>query len=158
MSTPAPNVDKTPGGAALTELVLLVFQLDGALMEAAEKIASPAGLTAARWRVLGAVLAQPRTISGIAREMGLARQSVQRLSDALVEDGLLAMIDNPGHKSARLATPTPEGRAAIANLSGRQSRWANAVSASIDVRALEAQARQLKQLIALVEEHHASIV
>ncbi len=126
-------------------------------MDAADKIAAPAGLTAARWRVLGAVLSEPRTVADIARNMGLARQSVQRLSDALVAEGLLTMNDNPAHKTARLATPTPSGRAAIANLSDRQTRWANLIGAGFDIQSLDEHMRVLKHLIASVEENHASI-
>ncbi|NHZ66943.1 MarR family winged helix-turn-helix transcriptional regulator [Massilia genomosp. 1] len=157
MTTQSPCIKKTPAGTALTEIVLLVFRLDGALMDAAEKIAAPAGLTAARWRVLGAVLSEPRTVADIARNMGVARQSVQRLSDALVAEGLLTMNDNPAHKTARLATPTPSGRVAIANLSDRQTRWANLIGAGFDIQSLDEHMRVLKHLIASVEKNHASI-
>ena len=75
-----------------------------------------AGLTAAWWQVLGAVLAEPLTVAGIARDMGITRQSVQRIADILAERGLARYLPNPAHRRAKLLTPTGEGRAAIARI------------------------------------------
>ncbi|WP_416048283.1 MarR family winged helix-turn-helix transcriptional regulator [Cupriavidus basilensis] len=122
------RVDKTEAGVILTDIVLKVFRLEGGFMAAAEQIAAPAGLTAARWRVLGAVLHEHRTVAEIGRFMGLTRQSVQRLADVLVGEGLAMFLDNPSHKSAKLLAPTPAGHSAVALLATRQAAWANAVS------------------------------
>src|SRR5215831_14660618 len=83
------------GGAALTELILLVFRLNGRLLEAAEAMAAAGGLTAARWQVLGGVLDEPRSVSAVARRMGLTRQSVQRLANVLVAEGFARWEPNP---------------------------------------------------------------
>src|SRR2546430_11035522 len=100
-------------------------------------MAKPAGLTAAWWQVLGAVLPGPLPVAGIAREMGLARQSVQRIADLLVEKGLAAYEPNPAHRRAKLLRPTQHGLDAIAALGDAQHRWANAVAATIDSDKLE---------------------
>ncbi len=82
-----------------------------------------AGLAAAWWHVLGAVLGEPLPVAGIAREMGLTRQSVQRVADILVERGLAEYRDNPAHRRAKLLAPTDEGRAAIGRIGpGRGDR------------------------------------
>ncbi|HZE50404.1 MAG TPA: helix-turn-helix domain-containing protein, partial [Jatrophihabitantaceae bacterium] len=109
-------LDRTGAGDALTELVVKTFRLHGLFLEAAEQIARPAGLTAAWWQVLGAVLDQPRSVAGIAREMGLARQSVQRVADLLAGRGLVEYRPNPAHQRAKLVAPTSAGRAAIDSL------------------------------------------
>lgn len=101
---------------AFTELVLRTFRLNGELLQLADKLAKPAGLTAAWWQVLGAVLRQPLTVSGVAREMGLTRQSVQRIADLLVREGFADYRPNPDHARAKLLTPTPQGWQAIAAL------------------------------------------
>lgn len=142
---------KTDCAAVLTEIVLLVFRLEAGFMEAAEQISAPAGLTAARWKVLGAVLAEARTVAEIGRVMGLARQSVQRLADILVEEELAAYADNPHHRASRLLTPTKRGRAAIARLAERQARWANTVSQRFSSKQLSACRDTLRQLIDDVE-------
>ena len=97
----------------LSGVALTTFRLNGQVLELAEGLARPAGLTAASWQVLGAVLPAPLTVAGIAREMGITRQSVQRTADLLVGRGLAAYADNPAHRRAKLVTPTPEGLAAV---------------------------------------------
>jgi DNA-binding MarR family transcriptional regulator len=145
-----PN-EKTEAARLLTEIVLLTFRLESGFIEAADKISAPAGLTAARWKVLGAVLYEKRSVAEIGRVMGLARQSVQRLADILVAEGLARYEDNPAHKSAKLLTPTTEGRGRIASLSGRQTAWANKVSAGIDPLALTKTRDMLMRLVYHVE-------
>ncbi|WP_431986527.1 MarR family winged helix-turn-helix transcriptional regulator [Streptomyces griseoflavus] len=71
------------------------------------------GLSAARWQVLGAVLGEPLPVSGIARAMGITRQSVQRVADLLVDGGLAEYRPNPAHRRAKLLAPTEEGLAAV---------------------------------------------
>ncbi len=119
---------RTPEGDALTELVLAVFRLNGNFLKAAESIAVPVGLTAARWQVIGAVIEAPGTVADVARKMGLARQSVQRVADVLVADGMLEYCDNPAHKRAKLIQITERGRSAIARIAPRQHRWADVTS------------------------------
>ena len=97
----------------LSGVALTTFRLNGQVLDLAEDLARPAGLTAASWQVLGAVLPAPLTVAGIAREMGITRQSVQRTADLLVGRGLAAYADNPAHRRAKLVTPTPEGLTAV---------------------------------------------
>lgn len=98
---------------ALSRTALGVFRLNGQFLSVSEKLAEPAGLTAAWWQVLGAVLPEPLPVAGIARVMGITRQSVQRIADLLVREGLAAYETNPAHRRAKLLAPTEAGRAAI---------------------------------------------
>ncbi|MEV8586641.1 MarR family transcriptional regulator [Streptomyces sp. NPDC051180] len=98
---------------ALSRTALGVFRLNGQFLAVSEKLAEPAGLTAAWWQVLGAVLPEPLPVAGIARVMGITRQSVQRIADLLVRDGLAAYEPNPAHRRAKLLAPTEAGRAAV---------------------------------------------
>ncbi|MDT0616081.1 MarR family winged helix-turn-helix transcriptional regulator [Streptomyces lancefieldiae] len=82
----------------------------------AEELARPAGLTAARWQVLGAVLREPLPVSGVARAMGITRQSVQRVADLLVAHGLAEYRPNPAHRRAKLLAPTGAGLAAVSRI------------------------------------------
>jgi len=127
---------RTEAGDVLTDLVLRTFRLNGRFLEVAERLARPVGLTAAWWQVLGATLGAPLPVSGIARDMGLARQSVQRIADLLVERGLASYRPNPAHRRAKLFEPTDKGRDAIAALAAAQHEWANAVAASVELDAL----------------------
>lgn len=135
---------RTAAGDALTELILRVFRLNGLLLGAAEEMARPAGLTAARWQVLGGVLREPRTVSGIARTMGLTRQSVQRLANALVADGMAEYVPNPAHRRAKLLRPTSAGWAAIEVIRPLQHAFTNRITSEID-------AEELNQAITLID-------
>ena len=131
-ATKADSAAPDDPSVALTDIVLRTFELNGLFLSASERLAKPAGLTPARWQILGAVLAEPLTVSAIARGMGLARQSVQRIADALVEDGLARTLDNPAHRRARLLEPTEEGWARIAVLHETQPLWTRRVAEGID--------------------------
>lgn len=139
---------RTAAGDALTELVVKTFRLNGLFLAAAEQIARPVGLTAAWWQVLGGVLDEPRSVAGIAREMGLARQSVQRIADLLVERGLAEYRPNPAHQRAKLVAPTEAGWAAIRALGGTQHEWANRVAGSVGEAELRSALAAVDALIA----------
>lgn len=100
----------------LSRGALGTFRLNGQFLAVAEELARPAGLTAAWWQVLGAVLGEPLPVSGIARAMGITRQSVQRIADLLVERGLAEYRPNPAHRRAKLLAPTERGRTAISRV------------------------------------------
>lgn len=108
----------------LSDSALLAFRLNGQFLALAEHLAAPAGLTATRWQVLGAVVAEPLPVSQIARDMGITRQSVQRTADLLAHDGLVEYLPNPAHRRAKLVTPTADGRDAMARISPGHARAA----------------------------------
>jgi DNA-binding MarR family transcriptional regulator len=140
----------TGAGDALTDLVIATFRLNGRFMEAGEALAKPAGLTAAWWQVLGAVLREPLPVAGIARDMGLARQSVQRVADLLAERGLAEYRPNPAHKRAKLLAPTEAGLAAIDRLREAQYAWANRVAQAVpeaDIRKAVEVAERLAEVM-----------
>lgn len=97
----------------LSGVALTVFRLNGQVLDVADDLARPAGLTAAWWQVLGAVLGEPLPVAGIARAMGITRQSVQRIADLLVAGGLAEYQPNPAHRRAKLLGPTDAGYDAV---------------------------------------------
>lgn len=143
---------RSPAGDALTDLVIRTFRLNGLFLAAAEHMARPAGLTAARWQVLGAVLRQPLTVSDAARAMGLTRQSVQRLADALVEDGMAEYVDNPRHRRARLLRPTQAGWDAIDVIRPLQHAFTHQVTEQIGADELRQAVAVMDRLIARLED------
>ncbi|MER8507702.1 MarR family transcriptional regulator [Mesorhizobium sp. M0199] len=142
---------RTEAANVFTELVLAVFRMNGSFLDAADRLAAPTGLTAARWQVLGAVLKEPKSVADVARDMGLARQSVQRLADILAAEGLAAYADNPAHRRAKLLSITDAGRAAVKNIGTRQHVWANRVSEGMDADALKSSLDLLRTLTERVE-------
>src|SRR6266536_108943 len=122
---------RTPAGDAFTELLGQVIGLTRRFTTVGEALAKPAGQTLARWLVLEAVQDAPATVAQIARALHLARQSVQRLADVLVRDGLTAYQDNPAHRRAKLVRLTPPGRSALRTIQAAQRAWADALGADL---------------------------
>ncbi|WP_330317424.1 MarR family winged helix-turn-helix transcriptional regulator [Streptomyces platensis] len=128
MSGPRNDASPAPEGPEAPELLsrtaLAVFRLNGQFLSVADGLARPGGLTAAWWQVLGAVLPEPLSVAGIARVMGITRQSVQRIADLLVARGLAVYRPNPAHRRAKLLAPTEEGRAAVARIAPGHGEFA----------------------------------
>ena len=121
---------RTRDGEAFTNLVLEVFRLNGLLLAAGDRLAEPAGLTAARWQVLGVADHGPAPVANVARIMGLTRQTVQTTADALERDGFVEYRNNPHHRRAKLIVLTDKGRAALRQVEARQAEWAGRLGAS----------------------------
>lgn len=112
--------------APLTDLIVETFRLNGRLLAAGDRLVADLGLTSARWQVLGAIAASPvpLPVASIARNMGLARQGVQRLADLLAEEGFVRFEPNPHHARAKLLVLTDKGHQAFAGAMARQRPWA----------------------------------
>ncbi|MFF5701926.1 MarR family winged helix-turn-helix transcriptional regulator [Streptomyces sp. NPDC012794] len=132
----------------LSRTALGVFRLNGQFLSVSEELARPAGLTAARWQVLGAVLREPLPVAGIARAMGITRQSVQRVADLLAADGLAEYVQNPAHRRAKLLRPTEAGRAAIARIDPGHTALASRLTAALGETGLAETAAALERLSA----------
>ncbi|MFZ2527511.1 MAG: helix-turn-helix domain-containing protein [Rhodococcus sp. (in: high G+C Gram-positive bacteria)] len=135
----------------LSRAALGVFRLNGQFLSVADGLAEPAGLTAARWQVLGAVLREPLTVAGIARAMGITRQSVQRIADLLVDQGLAEYVPNPAHRRAKLVTPTAAGVAAIDRIGPAHAEFAARLAAALGAESFAETVRVLERLSVALE-------
>ncbi|MCI0398256.1 MAG: MarR family winged helix-turn-helix transcriptional regulator [Chloroflexi bacterium] len=151
-TTPAEAPGRTAAGDAFSALVVQIFRLDGLLLAAGDALAEPAGQTSARWRVLAAVEEKPLTVAQIARRWGLARQSVQRVANVLVEEGLAVYEENPKHRRAQLLALRPEGRAALGTIQAAQREWANRLGAEIGEDELRQASAILGRVLRIVGE------
>lgn len=116
-----------------SRLALEVFRLNGALIATGDALVAPLGLTSARWQVMGAV-AEARgglPVAGVARNMGLVRQSVQRIADELAAEGILCFAPNPHHRRAKLIQLTERGAALFAEANRRWLALADALLAAL---------------------------
>jgi DNA-binding MarR family transcriptional regulator len=134
----------------LSGMALTVFKLNGRFLDVADALATPVGLTAAHWQVLGAVLEAPLPVAGIAREMGITRQSVQRIADLLAANGMVEYRPNPAHRRAKLVAPTPEGLEAVRRIDPAHAAFADRLCGALgDDRAGEVleMLRELSQVL-----------
>ncbi|MCA6117553.1 MarR family transcriptional regulator [Bradyrhizobium sp. WSM 1738] len=138
----------SPGGEALTDLVLTVFRLNGRLLTAGDRLVADLGLTSARWQVLGAIALSPslQPVAWLARNMGLNRQGVQRIVNEMRDDGLVELRPNPHHRRAHLVALTKRGEDAFASASRLQTPWANALAKGISAEELAKTRRLLATL------------
>lgn len=135
----------------LSGTALTTFRLNGQFLGVAEEMARPAGLTAARWQVLGAVLATPLPVAGIARAMGITRQSVQRIADLLVDQGLAEYLPNPAHRRAKLLRPTAGGLAAVRRIDPAHAVLARRLADELGVDAFARALDALRRLSAALD-------
>jgi DNA-binding MarR family transcriptional regulator len=122
---------RTPAGDAFSTLAMLVLRVGGFLTAAGDDLSRPVGQTSARWQVLASIEHQPATVAQIARMLGLARQSVQRISDVLAREGLAAYEENPAHRRAKLLHLLPDGRGALRAIQAAQRPWADNLGARL---------------------------
>lgn len=148
--------DLTPKGKVFREILTEVFHLRALMLESAEHLTAPVGLTSARWQILGAIEHTPAPVAHVARGLGLTRQSVQETADAMARDGLITFVDNPDHKRARLMMPTPKARKALDFLRPRQMQFANLMGAPHSLEALRATLDVLEKSRATIEATHGS--
>jgi DNA-binding MarR family transcriptional regulator len=144
----AVNIARTPAGDALSLVVVRVFQLSGLLLKSGDALAKPQGQTSARWQVLAAIETAPASVAAIAHMLSLARQSVQRVADLLVEDGLAEYEANPAHRRSPLLRLSERGRAVLSRLQAAQRPWADALAEHVGEDALRAALPALDSLLA----------
>src|SRR3954447_5039749 len=142
---------RSPAADAFSALVVQVFRLAGLLATVCDAMARPAGQTSARWQVLAAVEEAPAAVAAIARALNLARQSVQRVADLLVAEGLASYEDNPEHRRAKLLRLTPRGRSALAAIQDVQRAWADKIGRAVGEADLRRAGTVLERVLGLLD-------
>jgi len=140
-----------------TALILETFRLNGRLLAAGDRLIADLGLTSARWQVLGAIALAPTPtpVAWLARSMGLARQSVQRLVNEMVEEGILALAPNPNHQRAKLVVLTKKGTELYRAADQRQRPWSARLGAGLASRSLATALETLQALRRRLEADEA---
>ena len=110
----------------VTELILRIFRVNGALLAAGDRLVAELGLTSARWQLLGGIAdqEQPLSVAQLARKLGNTRQAVQRIANDLEAEGVVAFRINPLHKRAQLVELTNRGRELFERSMALQRPWA----------------------------------
>ncbi len=116
-------------------------------------MAERAGLTSARWKVIGivALTSAGVTVPGIARALGQSRQAVQRITDVMQIDGLVRYEINPRHKRSSLVQLTDHGQQVYNELRAVQDPWAIGHTEDTSVEELESALRLMQRLINRME-------
>ncbi len=149
----------TSEAGAMIRLNLTIFKLNGMFLDLGNELFRPIGMTHARSQVMGAIniAGVPLTAAQIARNMGLSRQSVQRIINILVDDGLLVLEDNPHHKRASLVKLTAAGEEKILQIRGVLLRWSEKVAGNFKIGELEQGLGLLQSLSDYLEQNPVPI-
>lgn len=115
----------------LALLVADIYEAAGALRRSGEAIAATEGQTQARWQLLSAVSQEALSVPRAARRLGVSRQGVQRVANALIEDGLAELRANPDHRASPLLALTPSGRQTLERITTRAQVATETLSAKI---------------------------
>jgi DNA-binding MarR family transcriptional regulator len=139
----------SPKRVLFLDLVLSLFRLNGLLIAEGDEMTEKLGLTHARWKVIGAIALSSSglTVPGIARVLGQSRQAVQRITDVMLEDGLVHYVPNPKHKRSMLVTLSDEGKDIYNQLREVQDPWAIETTEDIPIEELESGLRLVRRLI-----------
>ena len=141
-------------GSGITTLILKIFEANGQLLAAGDRLVAPLGLTSARWQVLGAIDAgsEQLSVADLARRLHVSRQAVQRITNELVDAKLLTFADNPRHKRSPLVRFTGRGRTVYEEALALQRPWAEALAAGLAPEQIEAAIETLEQLLKQIDD------
>jgi len=137
----------------LTQIILAVFRLNGALTEWGDRFVLPEGLSGTRWRMIGAVaLAQrPLTAPQIALTMGVTRQGAQKQLNQLTESGLMETQANPMHKRSPFYALTLTGQSVYDRVNALWQQEATEMARQFSSSGLEAAEHVMKSLVEILE-------
>ena len=86
----------------------------------------------------------PFTVAALGLSLGYPRQVIQRAANALVEQGLLRMEDNPHHKRAKVLATTCDGRELKARADARAEEIAREMVRTLSAEACDEIVAQLR--------------
>ena len=110
--------------------------------------------TSARWRVLDNIEPCPLTVSQIAKLTGYTRQSIQRLADALVEEGLAAYEPASDQRTKNVCI-TEQGRELLERLAEYENEWVARITQTLSIQELTDLTQALEKVRAVLAEDYA---
>jgi DNA-binding MarR family transcriptional regulator len=146
--------------ASTQEVSLLsadLYEAAGAVRQVGEIVASKVGQTQARWQVLSVLSGSGWTVPQAARRLGVARQSVQRVVDLLVADGLVELLPNPDHARSRIAQLTALGVDRLDRIREAAGPWHGAVASQLSLADLRRARSVLKELTRLARGYSGAV-
>jgi DNA-binding MarR family transcriptional regulator len=105
------------------QLTRAVFAAQSSVLRYGDRANAAFGQSSARWRVMFDIEQGNGTVGEIARETEYTRQSIQRLADALVADGLATYAPDPRDRRKQIITLTAKGSTLLAEMEADFDRW-----------------------------------
>jgi DNA-binding MarR family transcriptional regulator len=138
-----------------TALVNEIFVCNGHLLAAGDELSRPYGLTAAQWQILGRLARGPATVSSVARNRGLRRQSVQETMNLLSSERLVERHANPRDKRSPLWSLAAPTRDLLKKLEKDRSVWAKEMAGLFGLEDVQRLSSLLASLTAQLESRES---
>ena len=117
-------------------LVEDVLECAGALRRYGDALTRPLGQTEVRWAVLSVLSGGARTVPQVARRLGVTRQSVQRVANLLVAEGLIESALNPDNARSPLFGLSKRGEEVLAAITRVADPWHRRVGEELSLEDL----------------------
>jgi DNA-binding MarR family transcriptional regulator len=105
------------------QLTRAVFAAHSSVLRYGDRANAPFGQSSARWRVMFNIAQGNGSVSEIARVTDYTRQSIQRLADDLVAEGLATYTPDPDDRRKQIITLTATGSALLHEMEFDFDRW-----------------------------------
>jgi DNA-binding MarR family transcriptional regulator len=140
----------TDNSTAFRRFTRAVFAAQAAVLRHGDTANAPIGQSSARWRVLRAIDDGHTSVAAAARFMGSSRQSVQRLADALIDEGLVEAEGQGDDRRLKRLRLTAEGQRVHDALEENFDTWADRLLTHVGADDLSAVSHGLEQITSIV--------
>ena len=140
-------IDRTQAGQAIEDLIVEIVATFFLLRAEGIRIGVVSSSGEGYWSVLRLLKVRgPQTVPQLARYRYVPRQSVQKLANEMLHDGVIEFLNNPAHKRSKLLRLTPKGEAVFQEMSDRIATLAETLAEQQDTAQLQNAANVVKQL------------
>jgi DNA-binding MarR family transcriptional regulator len=144
-------VNRTPAGQAIEDLIIEIVATFFLLRAEGMRIGVVSSSGEGYWSVLRLLKVNgAQTVPQIARYRYVPRQSVQKLANEMLADGVIELVNNPAHKRSKLLRLTSKGEAVFAEMSDR-------IAALSETLAAQGDADQLQNAVTVVRHLHEQL-
>jgi DNA-binding MarR family transcriptional regulator len=137
-----------------TQFTKALFAANNMVLKHGDLVTGEYQQTSARWRVLGNIEPCPLTVSQIAKLTGYTRQSIQRLADWLVDEGL-ATYGSAIDQRTKSVCITEKGRELLEKLADYENEWVARITQTLSVEDLTDLTLALDKVRAVLAEDYA---
>lgn len=144
-------VNRTPAGQVIEDLIIEIVATFFLLRAEGMRIGVVSSSGEGYWSVLRMLKVNgAQTVPQIARYRYVPRQSVQKLANEMLADGVIELVNNPAHKRSKLLRLTSKGEAVFAEMSDR-------IAAVSETLAAQGDADQLQNAVTVVRHLHEQL-
>jgi DNA-binding MarR family transcriptional regulator len=141
------TIQRTQAGQAIEDLIVEIVATFFLLRAEGMRIGVVSSSGEGYWSVLRLLKVNgPQTVPQLARYRYVPRQSVQKLANEMLNDGVIEFLNNPAHKRSKLLRLTPKGEAVFAEMSDRIANLAETLAEQQDAAQLQNAANVVKHL------------